>query len=244
MTKASRVPVIGILLIGVICPSARVSAQQRPAIADQIAKTYGLDSWDQVEAIRYTFNLDWPALKLKVSRSWVWEPKTDRVSYDGKDKDGNPVKVTYSRSQLASQSAVVKNEVDPAFFNDQYNLLFPFHVVWDTSATVQDAGKQKVPLGKGSAERVEMNYPSDGGYTPADAWALYVGNDGRVRELEIHRANAPPSVYLTTCANYKKAGPLLIALDRPGSGDGKPLRIHFTNVAVKLAGSDTWLDAQ
>src|SRR5882672_10292442 len=58
MTKSSRLPVIGILLIGVICPSARVSAQQRPAIADQIAKTYGLDSWDQVEAIRYTFNLD------------------------------------------------------------------------------------------------------------------------------------------------------------------------------------------
>ena len=39
MTKASRVPVIGTLLIGVICPSARVSAQQRPVIADQIAKT-------------------------------------------------------------------------------------------------------------------------------------------------------------------------------------------------------------
>jgi len=36
------------------------SAQQRPAIAEQIAKTYGLDSWDQVEAIRYTFNVDWP----------------------------------------------------------------------------------------------------------------------------------------------------------------------------------------
>jgi len=80
MTKASRVPVIGIQLIGVICPSARVSAQQRPAIADQIAKTYGLDSWDQVEAIRYTFNVDWPALRLKTSRSWAWEPKTDRVS--------------------------------------------------------------------------------------------------------------------------------------------------------------------
>ena len=202
MTKASRVPVIGILLIGVICPSARVSAQQRPAIADQIAKTYGLDSWDQVEAIRYTFNVDWPALRLKTSRSWVWEPKTDRVSYDGKDKDGNPVKVTYSRSQLASQSAVVKNEIDPAFNNDQYNLLFAFHIVWDTSATVQDAGKQKLPLGKGSAEKVEMNYPSEGGYTPADAWTLYVGNDGRVRELEIHRVNAPPSVYLTTFAMH------------------------------------------
>jgi pimeloyl-ACP methyl ester carboxylesterase len=221
-----------------------VWAQQRPAIADQIAKTYGLDSWDQIEAIRYTFNVDWPALKLKTSRAWVWEPKTDRVSYDGKDKDGNPVKVTYSRSQLASQSAVVKNEIDPAFNNDQYNLLFAFHVVWDTSATVQDAGKQKPPLGKGFAEKVELNYPSEGGYTPADAWTLYVGDDGRVRELEIHRVNAPPSVYLTTFANYKKAGPLLLALDHPGSGDGKPLRIRFTNVAVKLAGSSTWLDAQ
>ena len=45
MTKASRVPVIGVLLIGVLCPPAPVSAQQRPAIADQIAKTYGLDSF-------------------------------------------------------------------------------------------------------------------------------------------------------------------------------------------------------
>src|SRR5258705_6174171 len=167
MTKASRVTVIGVLLIGVICLSARVSAHQRPAIADQIAKTYGLDSWDQVEAIRYTFNIDWPALKLKTSRSWVWEPKTDRISYEGKDKAGNPVKVTYSRSQLASQSAVVKEEVDPAFFNDQYWLLFPFHLVWDTDATVQDAGMQKLPLGKGSARKVAVKYPS-GGYTPGD----------------------------------------------------------------------------
>jgi len=244
MTKASRVPVIGVLLIGVICPSARASAQERPAIADQIAKTYGLDSWGQVEAIRYTFHIDWPALKVKASRSWVWEPKTDQVSYEGKDKDGNPVKVTYSRSQLASQSAAVKNEIDPLFLNDQYNLLFPFHVVWDTGPTVQDAGQQKLPLGKGSAEKVVMKYPSDGGYTPGDAWALYIGNDGRIRELEIHRVNAPPSVYLATCAEYKKAGPLLLSLDHPGTGDGKPIGIHFTNVAVKLAGSSAWLDAQ
>ncbi|HYS09027.1 MAG TPA: hypothetical protein VEP66_09790, partial [Myxococcales bacterium] len=84
-----------------------------------------------------------------------------------------------------------------------------------------------------AGEKTVLNYPPDGGYAPGDAWALYIGDDGRVRELEIQRVNAPPSVYLTTFANYKKAGPLLIALDHPGSGDGKPLRIHFTNVAVK-----------
>jgi len=244
MTKASCVHLIRILLIGLVCPAAVVSAQQRPPIADQIAKAYGLDAWDQVEAIRYTFNIDWPALKLKVSRSWVWEPKKDRISYDGPDKAGNPVKVTYSRSELASQSAVVKDEVDPAFFNDQYNLLFPFHLVWDTRATVQDAGMQKLPLGKGSAEKVVMKYPSEGGYTPSDTWALYVRADGRIRELEIHRVNAKPSVYFATCADFRKAGPLLLSLDRPGAGDGGPIRIFFSNVAVKLTGSDTWTEAQ
>src|SRR5260370_7852429 len=138
MTKAHHVPVIGVLLIGVLCPPARVSAQQRPAIADQIAKTYGLDSFGQIDAIRYTFNIDAGALKL--SRSWVWEPKTDQISYDGKDKAGNPVKVTYSRSQLASQSAVVKDEVDPGFQNDQYWLLFPFHPLRHARPTLQDPG--------------------------------------------------------------------------------------------------------
>src|SRR3989440_12726409 len=153
MTKASRLPVIGVLLIGVLGAPAPVSAQQRPAIADQIAKTYGFDSFGQIAAIPYTFNIDLAALKLKLSRSWVWEPKTDRISYEGKDKAGNPVKLTYSRSQLASQSPVVKEEVYPAFFIDQYWLLFPFHLVWDTGATVEDAGTQKLPLGKGSAKK-------------------------------------------------------------------------------------------
>ena len=239
--KASRVTGIGALVLGILCIAAPARAE-RPAIADQIAKTYGVDSWGQVEAIRYTFNFTWK--KLKLSRSWVWEPKTDRISYDGPDKAGNPVKVTYSRSQLASQSAVVKDEVDPAFFNDQYNLFFQFHVAWDTSATVQDAGMQKLPLGKGSGEKVVMKYPSEGGYTPGDTWALYLGTDGRIRELEIHRVNAKPSVYLATCADYKKAGPLLLSLDRPGTGDGGTIRIFFSNVAVKLAGSDTWTEAQ
>ena len=245
MTKASRVPVIGILLTGVICPSARVSAQQRPAIADQIAKTYGLDSFSQIDAIRYTFNIDLAALKLKLSRTWIWEPKTDQISYEGKDKAGNPVKVTYSRSQLASQSAIVKEEVDPGFFNDQYWLLFPFHLVWDTSATVQDAGMQKLPLGKGSAKKVAVKYPDAGGYTPGDTWELYVGTDGRIRELAFHHGGtAKPSLVLATWADYKKAGPLLLSLDHRGTADGKPLRLFFSNVAVKLAGSNTWVNAQ
>src|SRR5260370_1578746 len=242
MTKASPVPVIGVLLIGVLCPPAPVSAQQRPAIADQIAKTYGLDSFGQIDAIRYTFHID--AGPLKLSRSWVWEPKTDQISYDGKDKDGNPVKITYSRSQLASQSAVVKDEVDPGFFNDQYWLLFPFHLVWDTSATVEDAGMQKLPLGKGSAKKVAVKYPSNVGYTPGDTWELYVGTDGRIRVLEFHHGGAAkPSAVIATWAGYKKAGPLRLSLYHRGTADGKPLHLSFSTLPLNLIDPTTCLHA-
>src|SRR6185437_2012031 len=75
--------------------AARSLAQQRPPIAEKMAKTFGLNSFGEVEGIRYTFNVEHPGGTL--SRSWE-HPKTDAVSYEGKDKDGKPVKVTYRRS--------------------------------------------------------------------------------------------------------------------------------------------------
>ena len=122
MTNASRVPVIRLLLLGVLVLAATSLAQQRPPIAEQIAKTYGLDSLGQIEAIRYTFNANG---RVKITRTWIWEPKTGQVSYEGKDKAGKPVKLTYLRSQLSSQPAIVKDEIDPAFINDHYWLLSP-----------------------------------------------------------------------------------------------------------------------
>ncbi|HEX6718352.1 MAG TPA: hypothetical protein VF088_14700 [Pyrinomonadaceae bacterium] len=242
MRNLSRLNVI--CLFGIVLIFAATSeAQQRPAIAEQVAKAFGADSFGQIEAIRYTFNINLPG--LNASRSWEWRPKTDTVSYEGKDKDGKPVKVTYQRSQLSSQGDVVKNEVDPAFVNDQYWLVFPFHAVWDGSATVTDEGMQKLPIAKTPAQRVVVKYPSDGGYTPGDTWILYVGPDKRVREFEYHRGGSKkPSVVITTWAGYKKAGPLLVSTDHRGTADGQPVRISFSNVSVQLAGSQNWINAR
>ncbi|MGA7668135.1 MAG: hypothetical protein WBW13_25360, partial [Pseudolabrys sp.] len=93
------------------------------------------------------------------------------------------MKVTYLRSQLSSQSDFVKNEIDPAFSNDNYVLLFVLHVSWDGGAKVTDEGMHKLPLGNGSAQRVVVKYPSEGGYAPGDTWELYVGADHRVEEF-------------------------------------------------------------
>jgi hypothetical protein len=227
-----------------ILPAA-LMAQTRPPILDQIAKTYGIDSWDKIEAIRYTWNGEIPGV-FKLSHAWEWEPKTGKITYEGKDKAGKPVKVTYDSSQLSSQSDQVKKEVEPSFVNDNYWLLFPFHAYWDTSATVTDKSMQKLPIGAGSATLVSVKYPAEaGGYTPGDTWDLYVGKDHRVQALVYHRGgDTKPSLVTATWAGYKKAGPLLISTEHRGTADGKPLHISFTNVAVKLAGSDKWITAQ
>src|ERR1700761_6639823 len=156
MTNAIRVMMIRLLMFAVLILASTSWAQTRPPIAEKMAKTFGIDSWGQIEAIRYTFNIDLPG--LKASRSWTWEPKANRVTFEGQDKSGKPVKVTYVRSEIDSQPENVKKEVDPGFVNDQYWLIFPFHVMWDTGAEVKDMGMQKLPIGKGSAEQVVVKY--------------------------------------------------------------------------------------
>jgi hypothetical protein len=241
--EMSRLNLIFLLAFSMLLalPGA-LRAQRSPSIAEQIAKTYGLDSFGQIEAIRYTWSLEAPG--LKISNKWEWSPKTDTISYEGKDKEGNPVKASYQRSQLESQSEAIKKNIDPAFSNDQYWLLLPFHILWD-GATVTDEGKQKLPLGEGSADRVAAKYPSEGGYQPGDAWDLYIGEDKRIKEIVYHRgADNPPKLVMATYVDYKKAGPLLISTDHRGTVDGKPFSISISDVSVKLTGSENWINAQ
>ena len=245
MATLGRFTTIRFVVCGVLVLAATSWAQTRPPIVEEIAKTYGIDSFGQIEAIRYSFNLEIPGL-FKVDRSWEWEPKTGKVTYETKDKDGKPVKVTYVRSQLSSQPDNVQKEIEPGFVNDNYWLLLPFHVYWDTSATVTDQGMKKLPVGSGSAELVSVKYPAEaGGYTPGDTWDLYVGKDKRIVAMVYHRGGAKkPSLVTVTWAGYKKAGPLLVSTEHRGTADGKPLRLVHSGVAVKLAGSDKWIEAQ
>ena len=182
MTNLSRSDVIRLVAFSMLLVlPATTEAQQLPPVAQQMAKTYGLDSFGKIEAIRYTFTIEGA-----FSRTWEWHPKTDTVSYQGKDKEGKPVKVTYRRAEIGSQSDAVKNQIDPAFVNDQYWLLLPLHVAWD-GASVTDEGMHETPLGKKSADRIVVKYDA-AGYSPGDTWELYVGADKRVEEMTY---NAP-----------------------------------------------------
>ena len=103
-----------------------------------------------------------------------------------------------------------------------------------------------MPIGAGSATLVSVKYPAEaGGYTPGDTWDLYVGKDYRVQAMVYHRGGpSKPSLVTAKWIGYKKAGPLLFSTEHPGTADGKPLHISITNVAVKVSGSDKWVEAK
>jgi hypothetical protein len=220
-------------------------AQTASPVAEKIAKTYGLDSYGQIEAVRYTWSIDIPGL-FKATHKWEWEPKTGKVSFESTDKDGKPVRASYVRFQPNAQNDAVKTQIEPAFVNDNYWLLFPLHAYWDTAAKVTDQGVKKLPIGGGSARLISVKYPAEvGGYTPGDTWDLYVGKDGRVQQFVYHRGgDKKPKLVRATWAGYKKAGPLLVSGDHKGTADGKPFTLTITDVAVKLTGSDKWVNAQ
>jgi hypothetical protein len=242
VTNLSRFPVFHLAAFSVLCVLPAICvAEQRAPIAEEIGEVYGVKSFRRVEAIRYTFNIP----ELKLSRSWVWQPKTDTVTYDGPDKAGKPMKVTYRRDQLSSQSDTIKNDIDPAFINDHYVLLFPLHLAWDDWAAVSDEGVHEMPISQKATRRVLVKYPPRGGYSPGDTWELYIGENKRLEEFIYHRAGAGfPKVYTGTWEGYETAGPLLLSTDHEGTtDDGKPLRVFYSNVAVKVTGSHNWVSA-
>src|SRR5258708_21750595 len=73
MTKLGTSTTICCLLFGVLVLAPGSSwAQNRPPVLEQIAKTYGVDSYGQIEAIRYTWNAEITGL-FKAAHVWGWE---------------------------------------------------------------------------------------------------------------------------------------------------------------------------
>lgn len=143
----------------------------------RIAQEYGLGGWDRVEELRYTFNVR--AGEREVSRSWVWRVKERTVSFQDEMAGGDFF--TYSLDDVGDQPSGELKKVDHRFINDQYWLLFALHIAWDTDATVViEDEQQPLPIGEGSGTKVTVQYPAEGGYTPGDAYDVFLDADTRI----------------------------------------------------------------
>lgn len=209
--------------------------ETRPmTLRERIGNAYGVHYFHQVEQIQYTFNAR--IGEKQIRRFWIWEPKLDRVTFKGMDYQAA---VTYYRHDIGTTESAALKKVDAWFINDNYWLLFPFHIAWDGNITVEDLGRRKLPLGGGKAQCVVIRFPAAGGYTPGDVYEIYLNDDSRLVQWVYRRGGSAEPTRITTWENYRQAGPLVLSLDHHAGDDN--FRLWFSGVGVKLAGIDNWM---
>jgi hypothetical protein len=186
-----------------------------------IAQAYGIDNFDDLEQLQYTFNVSRHDTLL-VARTWVWQRGSGNIIMI-KNQDT----VNY---QLANITEDLK-KVDHSFINDKYWLLFPFHLVWDSNVTHTNMGRQTAPLSGKQLTRLTVQYGEEGGYTPGDAYDLYLDDNWVIREWVFRKSASSSPGSAISWENYADFSGLKIATNHYNSDTG--IRIYFTDVEFK-----------
>jgi hypothetical protein len=221
------------VMIGWTLLAATMAAAQVPDAAQALAARYGVESWSQVEELRYTFNV--VSSRGETHRGWIWRPRegtvTRQVSGEGD--------VTFHESDSTRLEDDPMQRPDRQFINDQYWLLFPFHLVWDSTVTVTDDGPQAAPLELGTMPRITAQYHSEGGYTPGDAYELSVDEAGLVRAWNF-RSGGGSEGRPMLWTELRRLGPLTITTEfsNPDSGT----RLWFSDVSAVISGEEVALE--
>lgn len=223
------------------------AAPDHDSLARLIADRYGASGFHQVQSIHYVFNLRLDG--KEIAREWTWFPQADSVAYRGKDPGGLSVEATWSRRNAFSMQSPTVQPLDRWFVNDQYWLLFPLHLAWDRDIRLESA-PMETAAGKsgGEAWRLTVTYPPVGGYTPGDAYDLFLDSTGTVRRWIFRKGNAGKATRETRWSTPVPIGPLWLSLEREGqvgSGPGGPgpggkgrdpdFKIRFLDVRIEIA---------
>ena len=197
-------------------------------LKQRLARDHGADRLDEVETLRFTFNVqrgDGPI----TSRTWRWNPTTTEVTRTIKKQV-----VTYRRSELGDDTDAKIKQADKQFINDSFWLLPAMHVGWSgDEVKVESHGEADLPIGDGRGEHVVVTYPrSGGGYTPGDVYELFLDDEGLITAWVFRRGGSENPSLITTFEDYAKHGPLMIAMEHKNR-DGT-FRLWFSDVAVEL----------
>ena len=229
--------IIVVFLMAVSLTACAGHTKERGMTArQQIAESYGLPYFGEVEKIQYTFNVN--IGEKQISRFWIWEPHLNRVTFKGMDYQEA---ITYNRSEMVHTESNKLKKIDAWFINDNYWLLFPYHVAWDTNAKVEDIGRQRLPMGDGRVRCVVVTYPATGGYTPGDVYDLYLDDQYRLTQWVYRRGGSEKPTRISTWDDHRKVGPLTMSLNH--QGEDQNFRVWFTNVGIKMVDADRWLFA-
>jgi len=199
-------------------------------IAEKIAQAYGINGFDNIQELQFTFNAR--IGEKVISRGWLWLPKENKVTYLVNSETNQPL--SYCRENIAAESESIK-EIDSWFINDQYWLLFPFHLVWDEGIKIEvEEEKVNLPIGSGITTKVSVIYPDEGGYTPGDIYELYLDDNNIILEWIYRQGGSETPTRITTWDDNRQFGPIIISENHLGPDNN--FRVWFSDVEVKLSG--------
>lgn len=234
MNPLPKALLITLLFLGLSACTGHDKETRPMTLRERIGNAYGVHYFSQVEQIQYLFNVK--IGEKQTRRFWIWEPKLDRVTFKGTNYQEA---VTYYRHEINTTASSALKKVDAWFINDNYWLLFPFHIVWDSDITVEDVGRRKLPLGGGKVRCVVITFPASGGFTSGDVCEIYLNDDFRILQWVYRHGGSEEPTRVTTWENYRQAGPLVLSLNHRAGDDD--FRLWFTGVGVKLVGIDNWM---
>ncbi|WP_431137315.1 hypothetical protein [Psychroserpens mesophilus] len=193
--------------------------KKEPTTAKKIAQAHGLEHWQNIKRIEFTFNVDRGDNHFE--RSWSWKPKTDDIRLLS---EGDTIQ--YNRASLDSLTL----NADKAFINDKFWLLIPFQLVWDKGTTISDPTLEVAPISKNELHKITLNYGNEGGYTPGDAYDIYFDDGYLIREWVYRKGNSEDPSMTTTFENYEDFNGIKIAKDHK-MAEGN-FNLYFSNITV------------
>src|SRR5690606_31038217 len=147
----------------------------------KVAMAYGFDKFDDVNSIAYTWNVRRDSVNV-MTRDWKWNIKDRTVYYANSDTS-----FTYS---LDMQSDSMP-DIDKGFINDKYWIMMPFQLAWDSGYDYETEENVPTPIAGKNSTKLTIVYNAADGYTPGDAYDLYLDENNMILEWVFRRGNGP-----------------------------------------------------
>lgn len=190
--------------------------------AEKIAEAYGINNWDKVEEINFTFNVA-SGENDPFRRHWKWNPNTNDVTMMTLTDT-----VSFNRASIDSTNI----RADQSFINDKYWLLTPFQLKWDEGVTMSETKNVLSPIDSMPMNKLTLVYDSEGGYTPGDAYDLYYDNNYKIKEWVFRKSNDSSPSLISSWENEETLNGITIVKDYNIPSTQR--KIYFTDVSIKM----------
>lgn len=191
-------------------------------IGEKIAEANGLDDYNKIEMLEFTFNAQRDTAKPN-SRHWQWFPKKNEVIFIT-----DSMQTKFTRYDTTTEDL---KKLNARFTNDEYWLIYPYHLAWDKGFELVDGKMQAAPISGKSLQKFTTKYNKTDGFTPGDWYDVYVDENNRIQEWAYFKEGAAEPSLMTSWEDYKDFNGMKLA-QMHKSKDGN-FKIFFTGIQVK-----------